>query len=100
MRRNNKRRMGHDKGVENMRIKNMHRRSYLLKKLKSVAVCEECCSEQMYVYETRTVNGIKRRRRICCTCGNKTTTYEIIKEDLERLLMKENNDECKGYETN
>lgn len=75
-----------------MSRKSMHKRSSMLKRLKDVVVCEDCRGEQLFVYDTRTIDGIKRRRRICCTCGNKTTTYEISKEDLERLLEEKNNE--------
>lgn len=71
-------------------IKSMFARSAKLKDFKDILVCDKCESEEIMVHDTRIIQGIKRRRRICAICGNKTTTYEISKEDLELLLAKEN----------
>lgn len=68
-------------------------RSVKLKKFKDILVCDKCESEQIMVHDTRIIQGIKRRRRICVNCGKRTTTYEISKEDLEFLLTKENDGE-------
>ena len=67
-------------------IKGMKSRSELLKKFKNIVFCEQCGKEQIMVHDTRMIEGIKRRRRICAMCGNRTTTYEISKEDFEKLM--------------
>lgn len=67
-------------------IKGMKSRSELLKKFKNIVFCEQCGQEQIMVHDTRMIEGIKRRRRICAMCGNRTTTYEISKEDFEKLM--------------
>lgn len=71
-------------------IKSMKARSTKLKEFKDINVCDKCDSEQINVHDTRIIEGLKRRRRICAECGNRTTTYEISKEDFELLLAKEN----------
>ena len=67
-------------------IKGMKSRSELIKKFKNIVFCEQCGQEQIMVQDTRMIEGIKRRRRICAMCGNRTTTYEISKEDFEKLM--------------
>ena len=57
---------------------------------KDITFCERCRNESISVQDTRIVEKIRRRRRICTLCGHRTTTYEIRKEDLEMLIAKEN----------
>ena len=57
---------------------------------KDITFCERCRNESISVQDTRIVEKIRRRRRICTLCGHRTTTYEISKEDLEMLIAKEN----------
>ena len=52
---------------------------------KDITFCERCRNESISVQDTRIVEKIRRRRRICTLCGHRTTTYEIRKEDLEML---------------
>ena len=67
-------------------IKGMKSRSELLKKFKNILLCDNCGKEQIVVYDTRITEGMIRRRRICTECGNRTTTYEISKEDFEKIM--------------
>lgn len=69
-------------------IRNMQARSAVMRKFKSILCCDKCGAEQILIKDTRMIDGIKRRRRVCNVCGSKTTTYEISKEDLERLLIR------------
>lgn len=73
-------------------IKSMKARSELLKKFKNIMLCDNCGEEQIIVHDTRIIEGIIRRRRICTECGNRTTTYEIRKEDFEMLLNRDNSE--------
>ena len=73
-------------------VKSMKVRSELLKKFKDITFCDNCGEEQIIVHDTRIIEGIRRRRRICTICGNRTTTYEIRKEDFEMLLNRDNSD--------
>lgn len=56
------------------------------KKLKSILECDKCGSDQIKVYNSRETMGIRWRGRECMDCGNRFTTYEISKEDLDKLL--------------
>lgn len=60
------------------------------REFKDITFCERCGNESISVNDTRIVSKIRRRRRICTLCGHRITTYEISKEDLEKLLAKEN----------
>ena len=49
-------------------------------------ICDCCGEEQILVQDSRIIEGIRRRRKMCVVCGNRTTTYEIANEDFEMLL--------------
>jgi transcriptional regulator NrdR family protein len=68
---------------------NSHEWHARLKKFKDIMLCEACGLEQLTVNDSRMVCGIRRRRRICNACGNRTTTYEISSEDFEKMIKKE-----------
>lgn len=63
-----------------------HMKSKAYKQLRDISVCENCGSENIAVHDTRMIDGIRRRRRICRDCGNRTSTHEIRSEDLEKLI--------------
>jgi transcriptional regulator NrdR family protein len=70
-------------------------------KFESIEFCDSCGSENVKVYDSRIPAEIRIRHKKCLMCGNRFTTYEIRKEDVEKLL---NCDRCKeqliniGYE--
>lgn len=59
-----------------------------MNEFKNIMRCEKCGLEQNFVHDSRMVGGIRYRRKICNSCGYRMTTYEISKEDLERLTGK------------
>jgi len=70
-------------------INNSHTRSERLNEFKNIMHCDNCGNEQIMVHDSRMIGGVRRRRKICNVCGNRTTTYEISKEDLELLIEEE-----------
>ena len=54
---------------------------------KSVLNCDKCGSNNLKVYNSRESNEIRWRARECLMCGNRFTSYEIRKEDLDDLLQ-------------
>ncbi len=77
--------------IDNMKdfISNSRTRSERLNEFKDIMRCDKCGQETM-VCDSRMIGGVRRRRKICNVCGNRTTTYEISREDFEMLLAKEN----------
>ncbi len=55
-----------------------------------IDVCDKCGGGNLVVHDTRTVNNIRMRRRRCIECNNRFTTYEIRKEDVEKLQYSNN----------
>ena len=68
---------------------NSHEWHEKLKKFNDIMYCEACGFEQISVIDTRMVCGVRRRRRVCNACGKRTTTYEISREDFERMFEEE-----------
>ncbi len=51
--------------------------------------CPKCGDDQSYVVDSRSVDGGVRRRRECCACGNRYTTYESAQETAKRTLIRD-----------
>lgn len=53
-------------------------------KLNNILVCNSCNSDTT-VYDSREIEGVRRRYRRCIACGKRFTTYEVSEEDFKRL---------------
>ena len=51
--------------------------------------CPKCGDSQNYVTDSRSVDGGIRRRRECCACGARFTTYESAQETAKKTLLRE-----------
>lgn len=61
---------------------------------KSLRMCPQCGGINLYTIETRPVrSGEKfcyvRRRIVCEDCGERWTTYEVMKEDFDKVKKME-----------
>ncbi len=54
-------------------------------KFESVEFCALCGCDNVKVYDSRIHNEIRIRHKKCLICGNRFITYEIRKEDVEKL---------------
>ena len=50
---------------------------------------EECpnCKMRTFVIDSRSYNGIVRRRRMCKFCNTRFNTYEVHEENIDSLLL-------------
>lgn len=71
---------------------NRYERSLLLSMTGDIIHCKICDSTQINVVDSRIIAGVRRRRRQCMSCGNKTTTYEISSEEFDKILDERNLD--------
>lgn len=47
------------------------------------------CGARMRVTDTRSApKGLRRRRRVCPHCGHRATSYEVVVEEGETLLVR------------
>ena len=53
-------------------------------KVTNILVCNSCGSDTT-VYDSREIEGVRRRYRRCIECGKRVTTYEVSEEDFKRL---------------
>lgn len=49
------------------------------KTIQSGVICPKCGAENKYVTNSRTIKGLKTRRRRCKECGENWTTIEVMK---------------------
>lgn len=49
-----------------------------------------CChSTDSFICDSRMSNGTIRRRRVCRLCGHRFTTYEVSRDEYDRLNVSE-----------
>ena len=65
-------------------------------KLKGVLTCDKCGSYNLHIYNSREFNETRWRTRECLMCGNRFSSYEIRKEDYEKIKQFNS---CKGFLT-
>ena len=50
-----------------------------------ISRCPVCKSENVYVIDSRKVDGSIRRRKLCRNCESRYTTYEVSDVDMIRI---------------
>lgn len=50
-----------------------------------ISRCPVCKSENVYVIDSRKVDGSIRRRKLCRNCESRYTTYEVSDVDIIRI---------------